>query len=82
MTFGNQIPDKTLLKSVIQKMTRKGTNSSRITPTVRTGDVTLTGTIEAERERSSIVKSVNNTPGVRRVIDQLRVVDKKKNTWG
>ena len=79
MALGIQIPDKTLLKGVVQKMARKGTNSSRITPTVRSGDVTLTGTIGYEHERRPLLKTASSVPGVRRVIDQLRVEAKKKN---
>ena len=74
----NQIPDKTVLKSVLQKMTRKGTSSNRVTATVRSGDVTIAGTIEYEHERRSILSSANSIPGVKRVIDQLRVEKKKK----
>ena len=79
MIPNNQIPDQTVLKSVLQKMTRKGTSSSRVTATVRSGDVTLTGTIDYEHQRRSVVSSATNIPGVKRVIDQLRV-EKKKPT--
>ena len=79
MAFGNQIPDKTLLKNIGQKMTRRGSGSNHITTTVRSGDVTLTGTIAYEHHRRSIVKTVSGVPGVRRVIDQLRLEQKKKN---
>ena len=52
MTLGNQIPDKTLLKQVIQKLARRGSGAqSHVTPTVRTGDLTLTGTLRYEHER-------------------------------
>ena len=78
MSLRNPIPDKTLLKNVVQKMMRQGTNSSRVAATVRGGDVTLTGTIGYEYERRSILRSASNIPGVRRVIDQLRVEPKKR----
>jgi osmotically-inducible protein OsmY len=79
MTLRNQIPDKTLLKSVLQNMMRKGTNSRRVTATARSGDVTITGTIDYEHQRRSVVNSANNITGVKRIIDQLRV-EKKKRT--
>ncbi len=79
MTLRNQIPDKTLLKSVLQNMMRKGTNSSRVTAAVRSGDVTITGTIDYEHQRRPVVNSANNITGVKRIIDQLRV-EKKKRT--
>ena len=78
MMLRNQIPDKSILKSVMQKMMRKGTSSSRITSTVRSGDVTLAGTIDYEHQRRSILSSANSVPGVKRVIDQLRVEKKKR----
>ena len=79
MSFGNQIPDKTLLKQVVQKLARSGTGSqSRVTAAVRNGDVTLTGTLQYEHERRCVLKSTSNVSGIRRVIDQMRVVPKKK----
>jgi len=77
----NQIPDKTVLKSVLQKMTRKGTSSSRVNATVRSGDVTLAGAIDYEYQRRSILSSANSIPWVKRVIHQLRV-EKKKTLSG
>jgi osmotically-inducible protein OsmY len=79
MTLRNQISDKTVLKSVLQKMTRKGTGSGRVKATVRSGDVTLAGTIDYEHERRPILSSANSIPGVKRVIDQLRVEKKKRS---
>ncbi|MEZ6116978.1 MAG: BON domain-containing protein [Pirellulaceae bacterium] len=78
MAIGNNVPDKTLLKTVTQKLLRTGSSSSRITPTVRSGDVTLAGVIGFEHERRGIVRSVSSIPGVRRVIDQLRLIERKK----
>lgn len=77
--LNNKTPDKTVLKNVLQKMTRKGTSSSRVKATVRSGDVTIAGTIDYEHERRSILSSVNSVPGVKRVIDQLRVEKKKRS---
>ena len=80
MTFGTQIPDKTLLKRVVQKLSQSGTGSpSHVTATIRSGEVTLTGTLRYEHERRPILRSANGISGIRRVIDQLRVVPKKKS---
>ena len=80
--FGNQIPDKTLLKQVIQKLARSGNSSqSHVTATVRSGDLTLTGILKYEHERRFIVKSISSIGGIRRVIDQMRVAPKKR-IWG
>ena len=78
MTLGNQVPDKSLLKTVNQKLTRKGGGSDRVTTTVRSGDVTLTGTIRYEHQRRPLLKTAGSVLGVRRVIDQLQLVQKKK----
>ncbi|MCA9216246.1 MAG: BON domain-containing protein [Planctomycetales bacterium] len=77
--LNHQIPDKTLLKNVIQRMARKGISSARVKATVRNGDVTIAGTMDYEYERRSILNSVNSVPGIKRVVDQLRVEKKKRN---
>ena len=77
--LNHQVPDKTLLKNVLLRMTRKGISSARVKATVRNGDVTIAGTIDYEHERRSILSSVNSVPCVKRVVDQLRVEKKKRN---
>jgi len=79
--FGrNQVADKDLLKSVNQKLSRTGTGSqSRVTATVQQGTVTLTGTLQYAIQRSPIVKAVARVAGVRSVVDQLQLVQKKPN---
>lgn len=79
MALGNQVPDKTLLRSVQQRMMRKGVSASRVTATVRNGDVTITGTIDFEHERRAIINAPNGIPGAKRIIDQLRVESRKRN---
>jgi osmotically-inducible protein OsmY len=79
MPLGNLIPDKTLLKTVIQRLARSGAGSlSRVTATVRSGEVTMNGTIGYEHERRNILKAASGVSGVRRVIDQIRVEAKKR----
>jgi osmotically-inducible protein OsmY len=81
MLFGNPIPDKTLLKQVVQRLARSGAGSqSHVTPTVRSGEVTLTGTLRYEHERRAILTSTNSISGIRRVIDQMRVAP-KRTSW-
>lgn len=76
--FGrNQISDKDLLKTVNQRLMRAGGSQSRVTATVQGGTVTLTGTLQYAIQRSPIVKSVTNITGVRRVLDQLQLAEKK-----
>jgi osmotically-inducible protein OsmY len=76
--FGkNDVSDKTLSKSVDRQLGRTGTaSSSRVKAVVQQGIVTLSGTLQHEIQRSPIVKAVSRVAGVRRVIDQLRLVPK------
>lgn len=78
--FGrNQISDKDLLKIVSQKLMRSGSGSqSRVAVTVQGGTVTLTGTLQYAIQRSPIVKAMASVAGVRRVLDQMQLVDKKE----
>lgn len=81
MTLGNQILDKNLLRQVVQKLARCGTGSqSHVTSAVSGGNVTLTGTLRYEHERRFILRSMSSISGIRRVIDQLRVVPKASRT--
>lgn len=77
--FGrNQVSDKELLKNVNQRLTRAGAaSSSRVTAMVRQGQVTLTGNLQQSHQRDPIVKAIARIAGVRRVIDQLKLVPKK-----
>ena len=78
MAIGNQVPDKTLLQSVQRKLMQKCGGSNKITASVRSGDATVTGMIKQEHERQPILRCVSGVQGVRRVIDQLRLEEKKK----
>jgi hypothetical protein len=81
MGLNNQIPDKTLLQTVLRKMAQKGAGA-RVSATVRSGDATVTGSIAYEHERKAIIRSVSGVQGIRRVIDQLQLVVKKKINLG
>ncbi len=78
--FGQKpISDKDLLKNVVQKLARTGTSSnSRVTAFVRSGTVTLSGTLNYEIQRNALMKAASRTEGVRQVIDQMQLVVKKK----
>lgn len=77
--FGSKgISDKALLSTVNQRLARTGTGSqAKLHATVRQGTVTLSGTIQYERQRTPILKATRNVSGVRNVIDQLVVTPKK-----
>jgi osmotically-inducible protein OsmY len=71
------IPDKAVLQKVNQRLTRIG-GGGKILASVLRGDVTLSGTIQYEIQRSSLVKVATSVPGVRRVIDQLKMKPKER----
>jgi osmotically-inducible protein OsmY len=79
MSTKKEISDRDLLKSVNQRLMRTGTSGqSRVTAQVRSGVVTLSGTLNYEIHRRAIVQAVARATGVRQVVDQMTLVDKKK----
>jgi osmotically-inducible protein OsmY len=75
--FGhNQISDKELSKTVGARLSRVG--GSRITATIQQGTVTLTGTLQYAIQRSPIVKAASCVAGVRRVVDSMQLVERKR----
>ncbi len=72
------VTDKVLLQKVNQRLQRMGGAQGHVNASVRSGDVTLTGTLQYEIQRHPIVKAANSVGGVRRVIDQLQIEQKKK----
>lgn len=79
MGFGSPIPDKTLLRSVTQKLAQRCSGSgSKINVDVVSGTVTLTGILAQEYQRKAIISSMNTISGVKRVIDKMTVAPPKK----
>jgi osmotically-inducible protein OsmY len=79
MAQRNEVSDKSLLMQVNQRLMRSGAGSQgKVSATVRSGDVTLTGTLRYEHERSSFLRTASSINGVRRVIDQMQIETKKK----
>jgi osmotically-inducible protein OsmY len=78
--FGpSKLSDNDVLKTVNQRLARTGTGSqSRVTATVRSGTVTLTGTLNYEIQRNALMKAASRGEGVRQVIDQMTLIVKKK----
>jgi osmotically-inducible protein OsmY len=78
--FGrDEVPDRTLLKTVNRRLDRTGTGSqSKVTAAVQRGMVTLTGKLQYENQRNPIVKAIRSVAGVRQVIDQLQTPPKKE----
>ncbi|NLY01454.1 MAG: BON domain-containing protein [Rhodopirellula sp.] len=79
----NQVPDKTLLQKLNQRMMRTGTGSQcRVSLAVHNGDVTVSGTIQFEHQRRMVLRAAGGIEGVRRVTDTLRIVPPKKHQPG
>jgi osmotically-inducible protein OsmY len=76
----DQVSDKDLLKNVNQRLQRTGASQSKVNISVRQGMVTLTGTLQHAIQRDPILKSIARVTGVRRVIDQMVLVERKRNT--
>jgi osmotically-inducible protein OsmY len=75
----NEIPDRTLLQKVNQRLGRMGSGSqTRVTATVCRGEVTLSGTIQYAMQRNPLVSAVTSVAGIRRVIDRLQEPPQKK----
>ncbi|QDU58001.1 BON domain-containing protein [Aeoliella mucimassa] len=72
--FGkNQVSDKELHKTVTKRIERSGaTSQMKVLATVRSGNVTLSGKLQYEKQRRPILKVVQAIAGVRQVIDQLQ----------
>lgn len=77
----NPIPDSALHQKVTQRVARTGTGSqSLVSIEVLSGDVTLSGTLQYEMQRQSIVKAATSVAGVGRVVDHMRV-EVKERKW-
>ncbi len=67
-------PDKTLLKKVNQRLMRAGLGShSRVAAAIRNGQVTLSGSIQYEHQRRTILRAASGVDGVSQVVDKLTV---------
>ena len=79
MAIGSKIPDKTLMRSVTQKLAQRCSGSgSKINVDVISGTVTLTGALAQEYQRKAIISSMNTITGVKRVVDKMTIVPPKK----
>ncbi len=79
MALGKQIPDKTLLRSVSQKLAQRlGGSGGKVVASVSSGTVTLSGVLAQEHLRKAITSSMSGIGGVRRVIDLMTVAPPKK----
>ena len=77
MVLGNQVPDKILLKSVNKKLMRTGIQS-KIAASVKGGYVVLTGPLQYEHQRRTVIRAANQVSGVRQIMDQMTVQPSKR----
>ena len=79
MTLGKQVPDKSLLRSVSQKLMQKAAGGgSKINASVSSGVVTLSGVLAQEHQRRMIMSAMTGISGVKRVIDTMSVAPPRK----
>lgn len=68
------IQDKTITRQVQGKIAGRGLGvPCRIVVATLKGEVTLTGTVQYEQQRSSASQATRGVAGVRRVVDRLTV---------
>lgn len=74
-----KVPDSALLKKINERLCRAGTGgTAKVTASVRSGQATLAGTLQYEMQRSAMIKAANSVAGIRRVVDQMTVAEKKR----
>lgn len=67
-------PDRQLIQKIVQALTNHGFRPPcHVEVTVKNGDVTLSGMIQYPNQRRNAIRTALGVPGVRRVIDHLRV---------
>jgi osmotically-inducible protein OsmY len=68
--------DRAVLQKVQNRLSRLGGAQNGVKVSFAGGNVVLSGTIQYEMQRKSIMKVATSIPGVRRVIDQLAMKPK------
>jgi osmotically-inducible protein OsmY len=72
--FGKEsISDKTILRDVNKQLAKTGMGRSRISATVRGGQVTLTGQLQHERQQRPIMQTLRRVDGMRSITDRITV---------
>ena len=72
--------DQRVNQQVIRQLSNHGVRPPcKVVVSTRDGSTTLSGQIEHEHQRRSAVRAAKNTPGVKRVTDQLQVISKNSH---
>jgi hypothetical protein len=76
--FGNDAAsDKALHKMVMRRLQRSGSQGG-LNAVVQRGSVTITGKLQHEDQRLTVIRALRSVSGVRNVIDQLQAPPKKQ----
>lgn len=79
MQSKNQVSDRNLLMKVNQRIARSGGGGqSHVVVSVIAGAVTLKGTLAFEMQRKRLTRAASAVEGVRRVVDQMQLVVRKR----
>jgi len=71
--------DQKISSQVLLKLNSRGIRSpSIVTVNTKSGEVTLAGSVQYAHQKSAAVHAATGVPGVRRVIDQMKVGAKRK----
>lgn len=82
MLDANKVPDRSITQKVTDVLANHGMRAPcHITVVTAKGSVTLSGSIQYEHQRQVAVRTTRAVEGVRRVVDQLRVIPKTQH-WG
>jgi osmotically-inducible protein OsmY len=82
MPIRHQVPDQTITQMVARQLSTHGIRQPcQVTVQTNKGSVTLTGKIQYEHQRRTIVHAVHSVDGVQRVNDQMKVMNATQS-WG
>jgi osmotically-inducible protein OsmY len=71
----NKISDPKITQHVAQRLASCGIRSpSRVVVTSANGEVTLSGTVQYQHQRQSVMQATRNIEGVRGVVDMLKLI--------
>jgi osmotically-inducible protein OsmY len=74
MPYENRVPDKTIQSRINQRLSSCGAGSRvHVTAVVRSGTVTLSGTLDFDYQRKPLLRAASGVNGVRLVVDHLKV---------
>ena len=73
MFCGSGLADQKILETVTRRLQRSSVSRLGLTASVNSGTVAITGLLQYEGQRNSIIKSIRTVAGVRQVLDRLQI---------